>query len=112
MHFEHVPGTENPADVLTKPSPWFSLKKIVEPLLPQKGNTVGAPLGASHAEGSDAGPGLTVMDGQLSQEQDSTHMIGHTILAILHSNQCAALHDTMPADNEILHGVWSVTAFN
>ena len=26
VRFEHIPGTENPADILTKPLPWFSLK--------------------------------------------------------------------------------------
>ena len=60
----------------------------------------------------DVGPGLTVPDEQLSQEQDLAHVIGHAILAILHGNQCAVLHDTMPTDIEFLHGVWLVTMFN
>ena len=34
VQFEHIPGVENPANVLTKPLPWFSLKVFVELLLP------------------------------------------------------------------------------
>ena len=45
MRFEHIPGTENPADILTKPLPWFSLKVFVEPLLLWKGDTVEPPSG-------------------------------------------------------------------
>ena len=33
VRFEHIPGTENPVNILTKPLPWFSLKVFVEPLL-------------------------------------------------------------------------------
>ena len=47
VRFEHIPGTENPADILTKPSPWFSLKVFVEPLLLWKGDTV-EQIGRAH----------------------------------------------------------------
>ena len=57
LRFEHVPGTENPADVLTEPPPWFTLKTCVEPLLMWKGDTVDAPPGDPNPEGSDTGPG-------------------------------------------------------
>ena len=33
LRFEHIPGTENPADIMTKPLPWFMLRVFVEPLL-------------------------------------------------------------------------------
>ena len=52
----------------------------------------------------DPGPGSTVPDEQLSHGHDSSNMSGHAILAILCGNQCTALHDTEPTDNEFLHG--------
>ena len=112
LHFEHIPGTGNPADVLMKPSPWLIFKIFVKPLLPWKGNMVDVPSSTSHPEGSDVGPGSTVLDGQLSQEQNSAHMIWHAILAIPHSNQCAVLCDAMPTDIEFLNDMWSVTTFD
>ena len=52
--FEHIPGTENPADILTKPLPWFKLKLVVEPLLMWKGDPTGySPSVRSDPEGSD-----------------------------------------------------------
>ena len=54
----------------------------------------------------------TVLDGQLSQEQDSAHVIGHAIPAVLCRNQYAVLCDMMPTDIEFSHGVWSVITFN
>ena len=105
-------GTENPANILTKPLPWFSLKIFVEPLLLWKGNTVDAPSGTSNPEGSDTGPGLTVPDEQLSHGHDSANVSGHAILTILCGNQCAVLHNAMPTDNEFLHGVRLVITFN
>ncbi len=33
LRFEHLPGTENPADILTKPLAWYMLHVFVEPLL-------------------------------------------------------------------------------
>ena len=84
--FEHILGTENPADILMKPLPWFSLKVFVKPLLLWKGDTVDAPSGTSNPEGSDVGPGLTVPDEQLSHGCDLANMSGHAILAVLHGN--------------------------
>ena len=110
--FEHIPGTENPANILTKPLPWFSLKIFVKPLLLWEGNTVDALLGTSHPEGSDTGPGSTVLDEQPSQKQDSAHVIGHTVPAVPCGNQCAVLHDATPTNIEILHGVQLVMTFN
>ena len=112
VHFEHIPGTENPADILMKPLPWFSLKIFVEPLLLWKGDTVDAPSGTSNPEGSDAGPGSTVPDEQLSHGHDSANVSGHAVPAVPHGNQFAALFDAEPADNEFLHGVWTVTTFD
>ena len=104
VRFENIPGTENPANILTKPLPWFSSKVFVKPLLLWKGDTVDAPLGTSNPEGSDAGPGLTVLDEQLSYGRDSANVSGHAIPAILCGNQYAVLYDTMPTDNAFLHG--------
>ena len=56
VRFDHIPGAENPADILSKPLPWFVLKVFVEPLLPWKCDTVDSPSGTSNPEGSDAGP--------------------------------------------------------
>ena len=54
LRFEHIPGTENPADIFTKPLPWASLRVFVEPLLFWKGDTARA-TGTS-TEGSIEGP--------------------------------------------------------
>ena len=59
----------------------------------------------------DTDLGLTVPDEQLSHEQDLAHVIGHVILVVLCGNQCAALCDGMPTDNEFLHGVWTTFDF-
>ncbi len=53
LRFEHIPGTENPADILTKPLPWFKLRTFIEPTLFWKGDTNDAPSGSSNPEGSD-----------------------------------------------------------
>ena len=58
VRFEHIPGTEKTADILTKPLPWHMMKTFVEPLLLWKGNTLDAPSGSSIPEGSDTSPGL------------------------------------------------------
>ncbi len=55
LRFEHIPGTENPADILTKPLPWYMLRVFVEPLLMWKGDTNDAPTGSSDPEGSITG---------------------------------------------------------
>ena len=39
VRFEHMPGTENPADIFTKPLPWATMKHFVEPLMFWKGET-------------------------------------------------------------------------
>ena len=72
---------ENPANILKKPLPWFSLNVFVEPLLLWKGDGVDDPSGTSDLEGSDAGPGLTVQDDQLSHEQGTAHVNVHAISA-------------------------------
>ena len=104
VRFEHILGTENPANILTKLLPRFSLKVFVELLLLWKGNTVDAPLGTLNPEGSDVAPGLTVPDEQLSPGRDLANMSGHTIPTILCGNQHAVLCYIMPTDNEFLHG--------
>ena len=86
---------------------WWLLSCLlfVEPLLSWKGDIVDAPLGTSNPEGSDAGPGLTVPDEQLSHGHDLANVSGHAILAVLCGNQCAVLYDMMPTDKEFLDGV-------
>ena len=69
-------------------------------------------MGASDPEGSDPGPGSTVPEEQLSHGHDSSNMSGHAIPAVPHSDQCTALHDAEPTEDEILHGGWTVIAFN
>ena len=102
VHFEHIPGTEDPADILTKPLPWFSLKVFVEPLLLWKSDTVDAPPGTSDPEGSDAGPGERVPGEPPSHGRDLANVSGHAIPAVLYSNQCAVLYDTEPTEIEVL----------
>eukprot|EP00977_Amphora_coffeiformis_P021364 scaffold9242_cov113-Amphora_coffeaeformis.AAC.2 len=57
LRFEHIPGTENPADVLTKSLAWNVLKTYIEPLLFWKGETSDAPSGSPNPEGSITSPG-------------------------------------------------------
>ncbi len=52
LRFEHLPGTENPADIMTKSLPWFKMKVFVEPLLFWKGDTSEVPSRESIPEGS------------------------------------------------------------
>ena len=47
LRFEHIPGTGNPADILTKPLAWYQMRVFVEPLLFWKGDTMDAPTGSS-----------------------------------------------------------------
>ena len=61
---------------------------------------------------SDTGPRLRVPHEQASHGRDLAQVGGHTILVILHSNQCVALFDAMPTDIEFLHGVWLVITFD
>eukprot|EP00977_Amphora_coffeiformis_P015711 scaffold4678_cov122-Amphora_coffeaeformis.AAC.1 len=55
--FEHIPGTENPTDVLTKSLAWNVLKTYIEPLLFWKGETSDAPSSSPNPEGSITSPG-------------------------------------------------------
>ncbi len=63
VRFEHLPGTENPADIFTKPLPWHTMRNFVEPLLMWKGDTqshhvtAAAPVPSPAPEGSIEGPG-------------------------------------------------------
>ena len=57
LRFEHIPGTENPADLLTKALPWAVSRKYIEPLLLWKGDTADAPPGRENPEGSVEYPG-------------------------------------------------------
>ena len=52
LRFEHIPGTENPADLLTKALPWAVSRKYIEPLLLWKGDTAEALSGSVNPEGS------------------------------------------------------------
>ena len=70
--------------------------------MPWKGDTVDAPSGTSNPEGSDAGPGERVPGEPPSHEHDSANVSGHTIPAVLRSDQWAALFDVEPTENEIL----------
>ena len=45
LHFEHIPGAENPVDVLTEPFSQHTLKTFVEPLLVWKRDAVDTPPG-------------------------------------------------------------------
>ena len=73
LRFEHMPGTENPADVFTKPLPWHTMKNFIEPLLMWKGDldeidgANQSPKGSRNPEGSDADPGR---DSTRDSEQD------------------------------------------
>ena len=63
LRFHHIPGAQNPADVLTKALSWAVMRVFVEPMLFWKGDTKEAgaasrPSGSGNPEGSDAGPGL------------------------------------------------------
>ena len=40
LRFEHIPGTQNPADVLTKALAWYQMRVHIEPLLFWKGDTL------------------------------------------------------------------------
>ena len=39
MHFLHIDGTQNPADLMTKFLPWSIAEKFITPLLIWKGDT-------------------------------------------------------------------------
>ena len=56
LRFEHVPGTQNPADIFTKALPWHVMGSYVEPLLLWKGETAPPPGQTNHPEGSVTEP--------------------------------------------------------
>ena len=70
LRFEHIPGTENPSDILTKPLAWFQMKVFVEPLLLWKGDTSEIPS-AESPEGSDTSPGQSTRE-SVNHGRDST----------------------------------------
>ena len=55
LRFEHLPGAQNPADILTKPLPHYKARVFVDPLLFWKGETliVESSPSAAKPEGSD-----------------------------------------------------------
>ena len=75
LRFIHMPGTENPADIFTKPLPWHMMRVFVEPLLFWKGETkideTATPSGSTNPEGSDAVPGRVTT-------RDSPHDVNGT----------------------------------
>ena len=57
LRFEHLPGVQNPADMFTKPLPWFTSREFVEPTSFWKGETNQSTAPRAHnTEGSDTGP--------------------------------------------------------
>ena len=109
LRFEHVPGMENPADILTEPLLWFTLKVHVELLLVWKGGAVDAPPGGPNPEGSDtdlgrgtsrvvsqsrmvmANHGCDSTDGTRCETPCENPSAGMPIPAALSNNQCGAL---------------------
>jgi len=57
LRFHHLPGTENPADIFTKPLAWHMLRVFVEPILFWKGDPATTSGDNSIPEGSVEGPG-------------------------------------------------------
>ena len=99
LRFEHIPGTENPADILAKPLPWHMLKVFVEPLPLWKGDTADAPSGSENPEASDASPGLTLTrDSGDATDTNANPVVGAgsagaSIPIELSNNMCAVLCD-------------------
>ena len=101
IRFLHIPGTQNPSDMHTKPLPWAILKNFVLPLLFWKGDTSkDVPSGSQNPEGSVKGPGP---DG--TQERDWTMVTSGgdpsrapagalTSAFVLSNNQYTVLTDT------------------
>ena len=133
LRFENIPGTENPADIMTKPLAWHVLQQYVEPMLLWKGETLDAPSGSPNPEGSDAGPGLNgsrvdaesrIPDGNgqgrarlndTNANSDASAPIHGAILPALWNNQCAALADTEEATQMVFDGesvVWNATSLS
>jgi hypothetical protein len=117
LRFEHIAGTENPADILTKPLAWHMMRVFVEPLLMWKGDTLDAPTGSQDPEGSitleqpvtgpshglpESSPGnphgvsdtgLNENSGQSSFVCVGTPGVHQSISSVLWNNQYAALVD-------------------
>ena len=101
LRFEHIDGKENPADILTKPLAWFSLRVFVEPLLLWKGDTKEAgasdpPGGSTNPEGSDVDPGLARSRDTARSVTDTRDVNGNgrnTRANVLWNNQYASLAD-------------------
>ena len=112
LRFEHIPGTENPSDVLTKSLAWNVLRVYVEPLLFWKGDTADAPSGSSNPEGSVERPahgttresGVSGLDHAVStdvdfnQNHDPDGAHGGPAFHRLWNNQWAALMDSDGTD--------------
>ena len=111
LRFEHIPGTENPADILTKSLPWFKMKTFVEPLLMWKGDTADTPSVSTIPEGSITSPSLAVpsessrdsnghrifeelndQNANTSSREPSTSAGAH-VPNVLSNNQYAVLYD-------------------
>jgi hypothetical protein len=117
LRFEHIAGTENPADILTKPLAWHMMRVFVEPLLMWKGDTLDAPSGSPNPEGSNAAetpitspspglpesnpgnprgvstdPGTNANSGQSSIVR-AGNPGAHVVSGVLWNNQYAALAD-------------------
>lgn len=69
MRFEHIPGTQNPADILTKSLAWAVSRYYVEPMLFWKGETLDAPSGSLNTEGSVTGPRPKLTDGVVADKK-------------------------------------------
>jgi hypothetical protein len=98
LRFEHIPGTENPADILTKSLQWFKMKIFVEPLLMWKGDVGDVPSGSHNPEGSDANPGHGQTRESMNQDlnvtepnPDGNGSASMSIPIVLMNNQYAVL---------------------
>ena len=63
-------------------------------------------------DSADAGLCLRVLHEPPSHGRDSAQVGGHATPAVLCGNRCAVLCNPMPANNEFLHGVWTVIIFD
>ena len=74
VRFEHMPGTENPADIFTKPLPWATMKHFVEPLMFWKGETYddaqSTPEGSIIIQGTSLSSELPQGDGGALKEAE------------------------------------------
>jgi hypothetical protein len=109
LRFEHIPGDQNPADILTKSLAWAVSRYYVEPMLLWKGDTHDIPSGSLNTEGSVTGPrpkltegvvadegvALLVGDGN-ARESAPNHDLGETtstpVIPELWNNQYAVLY--------------------